>query len=207
MVDNLYCLGDALFMIFEDTLSNLDMPASARLHRLKGASEERLRSKDSLRSIIKIPNGVIRFFHISDEPADIIREIGIMFNREERLKIYKDLINENYSINNDELFNTISSLEKQHPKTSFNVDECWKKVLEHPAYNITPELLELKNAFDNGIFLGWNDIYIPLRKINMDIYNILTIASHMIQQDVDDEFHLIDGDALRGWKDRNLSHF
>lgn len=207
LVDNLYCLGDALFMFFEDTSSHLDMPTSARLHRLKGASEERLRSKDSLRSIIKIPNGVIRFFHISDEPADIIREIGIMFNREERLKIYKDLINENCSIKNEELFMTISSLEKQHPKTSFNVDECWEKVLKHPDYNATSGLLDLKSAFDNGIFVGWNDIYIPLRKINMDIYDILTIASHMIQQDVDDEFHLIDGDALRGWKDRNLSQF
>lgn len=207
LVDHLYSLGDTLFTIFEDTSSDLIMPASARLNQLKGASEERLRSQESLRSIIKIPNGVIRLFHISDEPADIIREIGILFDRDERIKIYKDMMAYDRSITEEQLLEIIHNLKTQHIPTSFDALSCWDRILSNPQYKNIPELIELKEKFDKKEFVGWDDIYFPLKEVQINIYDILTIASHMIQQDVDNEFQLIDGDALRGWKDRNFSNF
>ncbi|OMQ20872.1 nucleoside-diphosphate kinase [Serratia oryzae] len=208
LVDHLYCLGDAMMVIFEDVSPEITMPASARLHKLKGASEERLRTAESLRSIVKIPNGVVRFFHIPDEPADIVREFGILFDRQNRFNIYQDIKS---SLVHDYSFidEMISTLESQHTEHDFCLAKSWDNILSniHGYKEDKIELiLDLKNKVDAREEVGWEDIYKLLSSCNCNIYDIITIASHVIKQDVDDEFHLIDGDALRGWDSRYFSN-
>ncbi|MCO4313302.1 nucleoside-diphosphate kinase [Pectobacterium versatile] len=199
LVDHLYCLGDALVLFFEDTSREISMPASARLHKLKGASEERLRTAESLRSIIKIPNGVIRFFHIPDEPADIIREIGILFSNSERVSLYQSLKEKNPT-NLENINILIDNLENQHPKYDFSLNKAWSNVLSFASGNVQKNnIYALKEKIESGDVTGWEDVYNLLSSMGCNIYDILSIASCAIKQDVDYEFHLIDGDALRGW--------
>ncbi len=208
LVDHLYCLGDSLIVFFEDTSKDIKMPASPRLHKLKGASEERLRTEESLRSIIKIPNGVIRFFHIPDEPADIVREIGIMFGRSQRLKIYESLKDSNFHERNH-IEKLIYELESQHEINSFDLRSSWESILssaESSNDELKKQIFDLKQRVDDHDEIGWDDIFSILSAANCNIYDILTIASNVIKQNVDYEFHLIDGDALRGWADRNFYH-
>lgn len=199
LVDHLYCLGDALLLFFEDTSPEITMPASARLHKLKGASEERLRTADTLRSIIKIPNGVIRLFHIPDEPADIIREIGILMGRDQRISLYSRL-NQPSRTNPEQLASTISGLEAQHPWHDFSLKTAWKNIVEkNNDAMFSVQMQKLQRQVEDNQETGWEDVYNLLMENNCDIYDILTIASYVLKQDVDYEFHLIDGDALRGW--------
>lgn len=199
LVDHLYCLGDAMLLFFEDTSPVLTKPASARLHKLKGASEARLRTPDTLRSIIRIPNGVIRLFHVPDEPADIIREMGILFDRDQRLLIYNQLCSPS-SINTKHLEATIAQLESQHPSHDFSLETAWKNILRKSNDVVFSSQIEkLQQQVANHEEIGWEDIYSLLKENDCCIYDILTVATHVLKQDVDYEFHLIDGDALRGW--------
>lgn len=199
LVDHLYCLGDAMLLFFEDTSPVLHKPASARLHKLKGASEARLRTPDTLRSIIQIPNGVIRFFHVPDEPADIIREMGILFERDQRFLIYSQLYTTS-RIDTKQLETTITELESQHPRHDFSLKTAWKNIAKKSNNTVFATHIEkLQKQVANCEEIGWEDVYSLLKANNFCIYDILTIATHVLKQDVDYEFHLIDGDALRGW--------
>ncbi|KAB8029193.1 nucleoside-diphosphate kinase [Fluviispira multicolorata] len=209
LIDHLYCLGDSLIVFFEDTSIDIKIPASARLHKLKGASEERLRTDESLRSIIKIPNGVIRYFHIPDEPADIVREIGIMFDRPQRLNIFESL-KTSKTHERSHIEKLICELESQHETNSFDLGSSWNRVLFAAQFTndeLKKQIFDLKRRVDNHDEIGWEDIFNTLSAAKCNIYDILTIASNVIKQDVDYEFHLIDGDALRGWDDRTFQHF
>lgn len=199
LVDHLYCLGDAMILFFEDTSSVIRMPASARLHKLNGASEARLRTADNLRSIIRIPNGVIRLFHIPDEPADIIREMGILFEREQRLSLYNQLRSDSRA-DNKLLNEAVTELESQHPLHDFSLDTAWNNIIASSNdEKFISEIENLKEQVEKQEIVGWDDVYSLLKKHNCSIYDILTVASYVLKQDVDYEFHLIDGDALRGW--------
>lgn len=199
LVDHLYCLGDAMLLFFEDTSQVLTKPASARLHKLKGASEARLRTPDTLRSIIDIPNGVIRLFHVPDEPADIIREIGILFERDQRFLIYRKLCSPSY-VNTKQLEEAITKLESQHPRHDFSLKTAWCNISQKSSdtFFIT-QIEKLKQQVANREEIGWEDVYNLLKEKDCCIYDILAIAAHALKQNVDYEFHLIDGDALRGW--------
>lgn len=200
LVDNLYGLGDGLMIFFVDR-APLPMPASARLHKLKGASEARLRSAESLRSQLEIPNGVIRFLHVPDEPADIVRELGIFFTRRQRSLIYQQL-GKNQWESNTPLNTTIQQLENETCMHDFKLAPVWERLLasaEKQSGTAYQEISRIQQLCNESNVVGWEDIYLPLSNIGVDIKDIVAIASNVIKQDVDDEYHLIDQDALRGW--------
>lgn len=152
-----------------------------------------------LRSIIKIPNGVIRLFHIPDEPSDIIREIGILMGLDYKVSLYSRL-NEPSRAVPEQLASTISGLEAQHPRHDFSLKKDWKNISEKnndPVFSA--QIKTLQRQVENNQETGWEDVYSLLTENNCDIYDILTIASYVLKQDVGYEFHLIDRDTLRGW--------
>lgn len=201
LVDDLYTIGDALMVILWDSSAELEVPASARLHQLKGASEKHKRSNDSLRTRLDAPNGVIRFIHVPDEPADIVREFGIIFSREERREVY-EAIRTRVRTEEDEVVAQIEALESSSERCDFSIDETWVRVLaaSKDADSVMRDIIqELFHSSQNGVEVGLEDIVGPLRKLGVHRNDVLTIATTLIKQDVEGEFHLIDGDALRGW--------
>ncbi|MEZ5077261.1 MAG: nucleoside-diphosphate kinase [Solirubrobacterales bacterium] len=60
------------------------VPASVRLWGLKGQTDERRRDPGHLRSVIGMRNRMLGFVHTPDEPADIVREQGILLSAAER---------------------------------------------------------------------------------------------------------------------------
>src|SRR5438876_2267432 len=58
-----------------------DMPASTRLASLKGITSD---DQNSLRALLGARGPILSFVHISDEPADVIRELGILVDSAKR---------------------------------------------------------------------------------------------------------------------------
>lgn len=67
-------------------------PLSVRLTEQKGAAKETLRSKYHLRSILKPLNIILNYVHTADEPADVIREIGILCGTSELPNVYASIL-------------------------------------------------------------------------------------------------------------------
>lgn len=65
------------------------VPAAVRLSEWKGPADPARRLPDQLRYRLGPQNFLINYVHAADEPADVIREVGILFTPERRLAIYE----------------------------------------------------------------------------------------------------------------------
>lgn len=82
-------VSDSLLILLWDDEPHTRLPAAVRLWGLKGASDPARRTLHHLRSEIGVNNKMIGFIHTCDEPADIIRELGILFCGRTRVELFE----------------------------------------------------------------------------------------------------------------------
>lgn len=71
---------ESIVVLLKDLSSGGQVPAAVRLWGLKGSAVESKRSKHHLRTILGMRNRMIGLVHCPDEPVDIIRDLGILFD-------------------------------------------------------------------------------------------------------------------------------
>jgi hypothetical protein len=71
-----------------------EVPAAVRLQSLKGAAAPDKRDPSSIRAVLQAPNRMISFVHAPDEPADLLRDLGVFLDRSERVQFLKALSRE-----------------------------------------------------------------------------------------------------------------
>lgn len=87
----MHAATETLLLILRDDRFDGVVPASVRLSDLKGSADPDARRPEALRSVLQPPNRVINFTHVADEPADLVRELGIFLDRVERRALFKAL--------------------------------------------------------------------------------------------------------------------
>ena len=65
--------------------------ASVRLASLKGPTRQEGRRPGQIRYRLRNPALLLNFLHTPDEPADAVRELGVLFSADERLAIFREL--------------------------------------------------------------------------------------------------------------------
>lgn len=85
--DRLFAVCDSVFMLLRGEATH-PAPASVRLSATKGSPLPQERSPHELRAVLDSPNRMLTFVHVADEPADVVRDIGVLFERLERMDIY-----------------------------------------------------------------------------------------------------------------------
>jgi len=108
--------GQALLLILRDT-TNQALPGSVRLSELKGCSDLKLQPPLCLRRVIGQPNRIFSYFHVSDEPADFIRELGIILEPEARKQVLLTVAG-NTAMNVDDLLESVVSDDLIFDKTA-----------------------------------------------------------------------------------------
>lgn len=68
-----------------------DLPATVQLTAMKGPSDVSSQPADCLRRRMRQPNRIFSFFHVADEPADLLRELGVLLPREARRQAWAAL--------------------------------------------------------------------------------------------------------------------
>ncbi|MFS8184750.1 hypothetical protein ACMG4P_24775 [Pseudovibrio denitrificans] len=100
-----------LIMFHKTEKTKLDphLPLTLQLSEMKGPSDPLKRSPSDFRSLLGDAQvSVLTYLHISDEPADVIREMGIFLSKQERLsclsnlQVKKDYSNEVQLLINDQ---------------------------------------------------------------------------------------------------------
>jgi Nucleoside diphosphate kinase len=79
LYDFLHQQGPGMQLICYDSRPSSQLPASLRLTGMKGSANPADRHEGQLRSVLKAPNRVLVMVHGADEPIDIVRELGIVF--------------------------------------------------------------------------------------------------------------------------------
>ncbi|MET9628333.1 hypothetical protein ABZX92_12795 [Lentzea sp. NPDC006480] len=79
VVDLLLPSTDSLLLVLRDrTWTPGAQPAASRLSALKGSADPARRRPDDLRSRLNGPTTLFNFLHTADEPADVVRELGLL---------------------------------------------------------------------------------------------------------------------------------
>lgn len=79
IVDLLLPASDSLLLVLRDDHWEAGrLPAACRLASEKGAADPRERFGPSLRSMLNSPTTLFNFVHTADEPADVVRELGLL---------------------------------------------------------------------------------------------------------------------------------
>lgn len=91
VADALLSATDALCVILRDTGRVAAATASVRAGHLKGSMTPAQRQPGELRAIVGGPNRMLSGVHMPDEPADVVRELGILFDGATRRALLRDL--------------------------------------------------------------------------------------------------------------------
>ena len=72
--------GPGLLLVLRSTDGH-DLPATVRLTSLKGSATLEQQVRGTLRHRLGQANRVLSLLHVADEPADLVRELGVFFDR------------------------------------------------------------------------------------------------------------------------------
>lgn len=86
----LMSISDSLVVILKAPKS-LNEWASTAFSKLKGSAIESERKAYHIRTVLKPINRMLNYIHASDEPSDVMRELGVLFSWDELINIYTTL--------------------------------------------------------------------------------------------------------------------
>lgn len=79
-------VGPALLLVLRHD-GELDVPASVDMNSRKGPSDPARQTPDCLRWLLGQQHRIFSYFHFADEPADIVRELGILLQSPARVRV------------------------------------------------------------------------------------------------------------------------
>jgi hypothetical protein len=87
VMDMIMPVGESVYVLLRET-SPTEVPATTRLSAAKGPSLPASRKPGQLRWIAgPAQASVLTYVHVADEPADIVREMAVFFDRPERMRL------------------------------------------------------------------------------------------------------------------------
>ena len=90
-VDIVATAGVCLLVGLRDDRPEPGRYAAARLASLKGPARQAERRPGQIRYRLRNPALLLNFLHTPDEPADAVRELGVLFAADERLELFREL--------------------------------------------------------------------------------------------------------------------
>ncbi|GGB60606.1 nucleoside-diphosphate kinase [Deinococcus soli (ex Cha et al. 2016)] len=81
--ERIFDLTEAVVVLFRGV--SHPQPATVRLSLNKGSAKQEKQGGNAIRRTVGSPNRFLSLFHVSDEPIDVVRELGVLFNWQDRL--------------------------------------------------------------------------------------------------------------------------
>jgi hypothetical protein len=180
----LYGSAETLMLVLRDSRPSGVVPSAVRLSELKGSAAPEGRNATHLRTYLSPPNRIINFVHVCDEPADIVRELGILLDRPQRRRLLTDVKGGSSMGIDSALSESISRLESRYPAHDFD----WgRSVRRAEASGVVggPGIAKLQEAAEVGPKLRWDELcsIIDPSDTNVDIWDFICIASGVLDHD------------------------
>jgi hypothetical protein len=90
LADLLVAAGESLLLVVR--LPDGPVPAAVRLSNRKGPADPGRRRPWQLRHRLGGGNYLINFVHVADEPADLVRELGVLCGHMDRRRVYRAML-------------------------------------------------------------------------------------------------------------------
>ena len=88
---DLLSMGESMFLVVVDQTDPGRVPASVRLSALKGSTLAEQRLPGQLRTVLEAQGRMLNFVHTADDPADVVRELGLLFGEGEHEALFEEL--------------------------------------------------------------------------------------------------------------------
>ncbi|WP_423395536.1 hypothetical protein [Burkholderia sp. LMG 21824] len=190
-----------LTFFLRDTQPIPGVPASVRLSDLKGGPVAAFRRPDDMRSVLAPPNRVLNFVHIPDEPADIVRELGILFERNQRINLIQRL-HANFDSNlHERLVSAIDQIESEVPVHDLDIQASMMRLQAAGAIQ-KQAAAKLAIALANEEKLGWDQLteLVDMDCKQADRWDIICLASWLIPLERTNVTGLLETGTLQTWR-------
>lgn len=193
-----YMMGPSLLLVLRSNVES-NIPASVRLQRLKGRANPSGRRKNQLRSLVNSPNGLLKFVHSPDEPADIVRELSTALTAIERREVVRIIVEpprEQHSI-----FAEFESCLRAAYSVSSAHDFCIEAAAERRGLitYVDPEALnDVTLRFDGAV---WFELSAGLEEMATDAaWDLIISMSDSVPAKYPETKSLIDTDGSEHWE-------
>ncbi|ESX79413.1 nucleoside diphosphate kinase [Mesorhizobium sp. LSHC414A00] len=177
-----YTSTDVLVFILEDLQAADGTPASGRLSPMKGGPDARLRAPDSLRTLLRPPNRILNFVHMADEPGDLVRELGIFFDRETRRELLTCIAGRMGSSWIGEARSEIATLEARYPGHDLDLTASIQRLQDSGATN--PRIIQQMMAqMNRGEPASWPQLISQVDPFasNVSRWDFIVLSTHLMQ--------------------------
>jgi hypothetical protein len=177
-----YTALPTLMFVLEDRAPEAGVPASVRLASLKGHALAGKRNPGDMRTRLAPPNTVLNFVHVPDEPADIVREIGILLGHPQRIAILRSICALRDSNASVEALQAIESLNVRYSAHDLDAAASLRR-LQAAGMVFAPQRIEM--CIGSGGFLSWHDLVASFSPDVLDTHrwDFIAVASTLIPRD------------------------
>ncbi|MET8679636.1 nucleoside-diphosphate kinase [Streptomyces sp. NPDC004647] len=200
--------GPALLLLLCDN-GRHPLPASVRLGTLKGSAGPAGRKPGTLRGALGQSNRVLSLVHTADEPADVVRELGLLFDGPERRALLSGLARGRPTAEHTQ--ELAAALDRYGgPGRSLSGAESLRRVRAAvearraaggtPAGRAERVLARLAEIREGGL-IDWRAFARDLEalELTVDRWDLAVLGSHCIRCDEADHPKLLEGPDPEAW--------
>lgn len=188
-------------VILRDDAAPRELPAAVRLKQLKGAASPEVREQETLRAAIGAPNRLITFVHTPDEPADLVRELGIFFDREGRRSLFTSILGSLEDDVTDEVVRVLERLQSEAQATDFDPEAAWRRILARADGQTRTALLGQRELFRESGKVDWEAFSAVAAAVGAEDWDVLAIGTAAVEYDDagQEPFLTFDERGIDGW--------
>lgn len=191
VMDMVLTTGPSLYVLLRRNDPNDDVPATVKLRHYKGPTDPSQRRPHHLRSVLGATQlSVLSFIHVADEPADLVRELGIFLPEEPRAEVLGRLLGS--AGDPDGALRALASVEARYRLHDLDLSASVDRIAAAvTAAGIDPtleaRLLAMLDAVRRQDRASWAELIRELRRsgVDYDRWDEITVAAHYCSNYVD----------------------
>lgn len=183
-IDQLMSEGDSLFVLLRDDRPDPGVPAAARLHRLKGPSKPERRADTDLRTLSGVGQAsLLTYVHAADEPIDVVRELGILFDSSTRATVADP--ERSAAATMESTVASLAAIEATMNANTLGFEPAVQRLVASIA-SVSDDadrtrLLELVRLLEAGDGRSWRELLAHARRHGgtADVWDLIAIGAHV----------------------------
>ncbi|WFU25152.1 nucleoside-diphosphate kinase [Bradyrhizobium sp. CB1717] len=204
VMDMLLTCGRSIMVLYRQDLPDAQLPTTVWLSEMKGPSLPAGRAPGHLRFVLgKAQVSVLTFVHISDEPADVVRELGVFLPYAARQRALRS-VNAGRDVTTKlrAVLNEQYASSAEHDLLMANVIQKIRLIIREPPHRKECDpLVDRLNAIQAGASSDWRGLLKTLkdRRIQLDRWDEIAIAAELCQRHFPDMLPVIPDVGLDAW--------
>ncbi len=202
-MDRIFASGPSVFLVLrrpQERESAEGASASSMLNEIKGPSEPSKRKPWHLRaSIGAAPSRLLTHVHVAEEPADVIRDVGVLFDEPQRRGLLQSI--PQGEMKQDEVIDVVNDAASAYPEHDLDPTASVRRLrqfLKRAASQDSNEALALASSWldsaEQGVASDWHRFIttVDLLDIDFDVWDLITVGSDVMTMDQEYERRLLD---------------